>query len=365
VYTFPKPARFAGDKIYNPYEDCNPADWKKANFQVQSRVWFGITNGRKNTSERIYEIYRMLGYNVIGISDYMKINRYGQGKEGFVPEYEHGYNIRKTHQVCIGSEKVLSMDFPILQNLNQKQLILNRLRKKNKLVYLAHPLFGPGYSLADMRFLTNYDGVEVLNSQRVSFQHWDAALSAGHYVTILGDDDAHDLTNPDEVGRKCTIINSKTTQTEDIIAALKKGNSFGADISWTPKETYEQKKEKHESLPVLKSVKVVDDELFVETDKPATFRFIGQDGMIRKTVKDILSADYRILPDDTYVRTELTFRDGTTYYLNPVVRYTGSFPINSAEATIDKTLTFLFRTIYLILLIVIGAVVYIRHTRKK
>jgi hypothetical protein len=351
--------------IYNPYIDMNPSQWKKANFQIQSRVWWGITNGRKNSSENIYAKYQMLGYNVIGISDYMKINKYGEGKQGYVPVYEHGYNIRKTHQVCIGTKKVFWKDFPLLQNLNNKQYIIDRLRNDNALIFLAHPLFGHGYSTEDMKYLTNYDGIEVLNNQRVSIRHWDAALSAGHYVTIIGDDDGHDLTITDEVGSKCTFINAVTANSDDILAALKNGNAFGADIHYVSGESFEIKADRHKNLPVLSQVKMIGDTLVVTADKLAYFRFIGQEGQIRKTESKSFSASYTLLPEDTYIRTEVSFPDGTIYYLNPVARYNDRIPTDQPKAVIDKTKTNIFRIIYLIIVISLVALIFFRYTGRK
>ena len=52
-YIFPEPKPFSGNKLYNPYQDLDTSRWLKANFQVQTRVWGGITNGRKNSSEDV------------------------------------------------------------------------------------------------------------------------------------------------------------------------------------------------------------------------------------------------------------------------------------------------------------------------
>jgi len=53
-------------------------NWKKGNFQVQSRVWLGLTNGRNNSNEAIQIVYKQLGYDIIVTSDYMKINDFGE-----------------------------------------------------------------------------------------------------------------------------------------------------------------------------------------------------------------------------------------------------------------------------------------------
>ena len=57
-------------------------------------------------------------------SDYQKINYHGSDKPDFIPTYEHGYNIFKTHQVCIGAERVLWTDLLVFQTKSMKQWII-------------------------------------------------------------------------------------------------------------------------------------------------------------------------------------------------------------------------------------------------
>ncbi|HQN98773.1 MAG TPA: hypothetical protein PKU86_04925, partial [Bacteroidales bacterium] len=96
VYTFSPPSSFKGDSLYNPYTNILGKTWWKGNFQVQSRAWGGITSGRGNSNESIQEIYASLSYDIIVISDYQKINRFGIQKPSYIPTYEHGYGIHKT-----------------------------------------------------------------------------------------------------------------------------------------------------------------------------------------------------------------------------------------------------------------------------
>ena len=141
VYNFPEPKPFSGDKIWNPYADIDSTKWQKGNFQIQSLAWGGITDGNNNPTDSIYALYKKLGYDVIGISDYMKINDYYKNHSGYIPIYEHGYNLRKTHQVSIGAKEVYWLDFPFLQTTSQKQFIINQLRPKTELLSIVHPNF--------------------------------------------------------------------------------------------------------------------------------------------------------------------------------------------------------------------------------
>ena len=74
IYHFDDPKPFYGDKLYNPYTGMDSAQWKQYNFQVQSKAWGGITDGRKNSNELIDSMYRELNFDHVATSDYQKIN---------------------------------------------------------------------------------------------------------------------------------------------------------------------------------------------------------------------------------------------------------------------------------------------------
>lgn len=367
VYNFRAGHPFSGDKIYNPYEGMDSNEWRKANFQIQSHAWGGITSGSQNSNELIFKTYKSLNYDIIATSDYQKINRYNENEPFYIPVYEHGYGIRKNHHVLVGAKSVLWRDYPVFQTLSNKQHILNLLRNENELVYIAHPLLRNGYAASDMKYLTNYDGIEVLNNYRFSIAHWDTALSNGNYVTILGDDDAHDIFNPDEIGHHCTFINSPTTNKNDIISALKKGRSFGARIYRPQGESFEDKIKRISVLPVIKTVNLTNDTITVKTDSIAKeIRFTGQNAEIKKVLKNCNSANYTFKPDDTYIRIEIEFPDGSAYFLNPICRYSGEAPSRIPIPTVNIYKTWLLRVLGFstILFIIVNLILFKRRKAK-
>jgi len=334
VYRFQTRNPFSGTEFYNPYQNIDSALWRKANFQVQSYAWAGITAGRGNTNKEIYTVYNNLGYDIIATSDYQRINRYRNDDPSYIPVYEHGYGIKKNHQVLVGSKRVLWRDYPLFQSIHNKQHILNLLRKDNELVYIAHPKLRNGYQPGDMKYLANYDGIEVLNNFCISLEHWDAALSSGNYITILGNDDAHDVSNPDEIGHHCTFINSPSNNKQDILKALKAGMAFGARIFRHPGETFKEKIKRTKILPVISLVEMRRDTLYIRFDSIANeIRFIGQNGKLLKKSGRTNEALYKIREEDTYIRTEIEFPDQSVYYLNPVCRYNG---ISLQKAPVPK-----------------------------
>ena len=365
VYQFSGPVPFSGKKIYNPYTNMRSSDWKKYNFQVQSKAWMGITSGRDNTNTLIDSIYHQLGYDHVATSDYQKINSYQSEQPAYIPTYEHGYNAFKTHQVCIGAKKVLWTDLILWQSLSMKQWIIDLLQKDSRFVVLAHPLLRNGYTINDMKYLTNYQGIEVLNNLRVSLEHWDEALGSGQIAWIISNDDAHDVRNSNEVGRRFTLINSPSTNNEDIMAALEKGNAIGVDFYRISDEPMEEKIIRSRILPSLISVEVSHDSLIVTIDSLAKeIRFVGHGGKLLKTVHHTNLAFFVIPITEPYVRTEIEFDSHSIFYLNPMIRYSGNDLITSKKAPINPSATLRLRILYFILALVM-AYLYRRYRIKN
>ena len=357
VYDFPEPNAFSGDKIWNPYQDMDTNNWRKGNFQIQALAWGGITDGSNNPTDSVFAIYNRLGYDIIGISDYQKINTYYKGNPDYIPIYEHGFNMRKTHQVSIGMKDdfVLWLDFPFYQTTSQKQFIINLLKPHTEILAVVHPDFSlEGYSHKNLKYLTNYDLLEALNHQRFSISHWDAVLSAGHAKYILANDDAHDILNPYLVGVVSTYINAASTHRDDIIAAMKSGKTYGF-VPYTPNnETYAKKAKRAKNAPLLKEASLNGTHFNVRVDgKPISITFVGQDGVVKKEVKNTSTASYDFQADDTYIRTKVDYGRTEFMLLNPIFRYEGDNPLKEELASICWGKTIIFRGAYLIFFILI------------
>ncbi|MBR0540215.1 MAG: hypothetical protein IJK36_08355, partial [Bacteroidales bacterium] len=297
TYSFKEPRPFSGEYLYNPYQDMNPDQWKKYHFHCHSRKYFGLTNGRHSTETAIDSVYQALGYDHYGISDYMGINTHNADKEDYIPAYEHGYGLfRKTHQICIGAEKVYWPDFPFMQNLSMKQHMINKLGERCRFVMPAHASFTKGYKVSDMVLLSNYHLLEVVNPYGNALEHWDMALSNGHRVYALGDDDTHDITDIREVCHNMTMINTQSLASDSIYDALDKGLCYAVEFdNWYHHPmTLAEKAEQAHALPYLTRAELVGDTLFVATSakKMTEVRFIGQDGKVLKTEEKVAIAYY-------------------------------------------------------------------------
>lgn len=348
-YDFPASEAFKGSFWYNPYQGMDSAQWLPANFHMHSRAWGGLTNGADTRDHEVYDTYKKIGFGSIAISNYQKINALYSDKAFYIPAYEHGYGIYKNHHLCLGAKKVVWYDLPYGQNIHHKQYILNRLRPTTDILSINHPSFFKGYMPEDFTRLTGYDGIEVLNGYRNSVPHWDSALSAGRPAFIFADDDMHDISVPDEIGRRFLVINSPSNSRSDILSALKSGKAYGVYYQGDKGESLTEKSEKINHLPVITTFDVKNDTLSLTIDSTAyEVRFYGQHGRLLKKKGGIRKAFYALQEDDSYVRAVILFptrssHEGLQYFLNPVLRSKDGKKPPMPQAEINQTGTWLSR----------------------
>ena len=307
VYRFPEPSSFSGGQYYNPYADLRGA-WRRANLHAHGAAWGGITNGAQ-TSDEVARAYRSLGYDIAGVSNYHTIA--AQDGVDTPPLYEHGYNVRKRHQLAIGATRVEWLDYPLWQSLSQEQHVISRVRQTAALIGLTHPDTRDAYSDEALQLLTGYEFIEVVNGPFASTAPWDAALSSGHAVWAMANDDTHDTHDPRRTAMAWTMIDAASTQLADLIGALKVGRSYAV--------------ERHPDAPADMDVRVTGvaldgATLTVTTDgAPVTIEFVGQQGVPRGIQKGAHSASYTLTSQDTYIRPVINSAN-TTLFLNPIIR---------------------------------------------
>ncbi|MGE0449808.1 MAG: hypothetical protein AB7Q29_09520 [Vicinamibacterales bacterium] len=329
IYRFPDTGAFSGPRIWNPYADL-AGTWQRANLHAHGRAWSGLTNGVQPSAE-VEARYRSMGYSVPGISNYQAITRLGSSPT--VPLYEHGYNVGKHHQLAIGAREVDWFDFPLWQSIHHLQYVIDRVARKSELVGLNHPNSRDAYGNQALRVLTGYQLIEVANGPFTAEELWDEALSSGHPVWGMANDDSHDLEDLERRAVGWTMINAPTPSRDDILPALKMGRSYAVLRTGAIDAG---------GITRLESVEVHGDTLRVAiAGAPAHIAFVGQGGSIRKRVKDALHAEYTLSGGDTYVRTVITSPQ-TVLYLNPVIRWDGQH-LTPPAATVDFAWTWTFR----------------------
>lgn len=368
-YQFKAGQPFHGEYLYNPYQNMDPGQWKQYNFHCHSHKHFGITNGRLSKEEDIDRVYQALGYDHFGISDYMLINPHGNDRHDYIPAYEHGYGFfRKTHQLCIGAEKVVLMDYPFFQSIDMKQYTLSVLQMHTRFAVPAHASFNQGYRASDMRYLSGYRLLEVGNPYGKAFEHWDAALSTGHRVYGIGDDDTHNVLEPNESGRFFTMINTRDMAADSVYDALENGRAYTVEFHPHYNSSFEDKVESmHTELFHLTRCELIGDSLIIETDAPdiQLAEFIGQDGKVLKHVEDCPLAWYVIQPEDSYVRVKLKVHNMTYFYLNPITRHSTPNPTDLVSAEINWAQTILFYIVYVFIIIILIFKFFKKHGKTS
>ncbi len=325
IYSYPTPHPFTGNTFYNPYQNEDVSNWIKANFHAHSNHWKGIFNGNQSEDE-IVKKYHEMGYDLACISDYESYS----SKE-FLPVYEHGFNISKTHQLVFAPHCVNYFDLPFYQNIDTKQSVLASLSGQDEMVSLNHPQLWSGYTDDDLKKLQGYNTLEIATHSGVFTHAWDIALSSGHPAWLMANDDIHDLNRTDHVG-VCWNLVKPDTSSKNLLDDLKTGKSIGFIGHGGIQD------------PIFKSLSVVSNTYQLNLNYPAsTISLIGQDGKELKTVFDVSQLTYKLLPTDTYARAEIT-TDKSKIYLNPVIRYHNSLNlINSFTVKINVLKTVLLK----------------------
>jgi hypothetical protein len=329
-FVFHDPVPFAGKTIYNPYATLKPNQWVKCNFHAHIKTWSGITNGHGNAGN-VHNAYKSLKYGIHCISNYQEIDTSGSCNKSYIPAYEHGYNINKTHQLILGSNKVQWLDYLLPQSIDNKQDVLNHLKGGNSLIILDHPEMRNGYAKSDLAWLSGYDCMEVLNPSVISTSQWDAALSAGKKVFIVGDDDLHNVLTKERLGKMCTYVNVRKNRKELVLNALKTGNSYGAVLG---------DEQNIDSVPKLENFLLNQDTISIQVDQPAKeIVLTGQNGRILGKRFNSDHIRYTLKEKDHYARATFIYKNGTSLYLNPVFYlpesgYVNQKPFENLKATI-------------------------------
>jgi hypothetical protein len=370
VYDFPEATPFQGSVLYNPYEQLADSgnfsrnQWLKANFHAHSQAWAQLTHGN-STLQEVSATYKRLQYDLACVSNYHRIDTLPDFAARFVSSYEHGYNVRKNHQICVAAEHPEWLDFPFVQGLSHKQFMLQRLKKTTPVLIIAHPSWQGAYPAENMRSLTDYDALEPFNHFRESVPQWDSALSAGRAVWGVGADDSHDARGTGENGVCWTMIAAKSVERSAVVAALQRGACYAVKLNsvlhdrWRTLSaawlTPDAECVNALNDAYLHSLHLTGDSLTVQMDTAVKLiRFVGQSGIVRKTLEHTAVAGYTLLPEDTYIRTEILTQN-TTILLNPVFRYSGThLPRPQATINIGKTILSVTAWFLLYALLIVG-----------
>jgi len=331
--------------FYNPYQNWNKKKALKANFHAHGQAWGGITNGH-NSDDEIIKEYKKLGFSIAAVSNYHSISKIKDTSLLYIPCYEQGFNVSKTHLLAIDATEAYNLDFPLGQSLSQKQTRILNLKKTASLLALTHPGLGEGFNTQDLKYLKGYDLMEVLSPYFESFDLWDYALNQGHLSWILANDDTHDLKKQPP-GRFFNLIMTENNTKFDVVKALKNGN--------------------HVAYASDKGIVDVSLEKISLKGNTLNYSFSGNINRVKLVRNgEMFMVDPRgqvILQEtDKYVRFEVV-GEKSVLYTNPIYRLKSS---DVAEfSTIPYKIDILKTFAYRILVLVLGFVFIVLLYRKK
>jgi hypothetical protein len=326
IYNFGQSEPFSGDSFYNPYQKWQSDKPQKANFHAHSKAWFGITNGGNSVSE-VATAYKLKGYELACLSNYQSISNRSV-REGFLPVYEHGFNVMKVHQLAVGADAVSFLDFPFFQCLSQKQLVINRIKEHSKFVALAHPALRNGYTENDLVYLSNYDFMEVLSPFANSLTLWDTALRHGKRVWCMANDDLHQISSQ-SLGRYYNVMSSEAINRASTEKLMEEGCFYAVhDKSGTCNLSLENLKINGEIINFDFNGEVA--KVSAISDKGVFVDFNSDKGTI-------------LFPaNESYVRLEVTDVEGNMLITNPVIR-SGVKEVAVSNFVINDFHTMLYR----------------------
>jgi hypothetical protein len=338
----PKP--FVGNSWYNPYAaNGNKMEWQKAIFHAHSKAWGGITNG-VGTALNIHKTYDSIGFGVHCVSNYFLIDTTLQHTANYIPAYEHGTGINRTHQLVLGSKSVIWDDYFLPQTFYNKQNILNKLAAdSNNIIIINHPSLDAAFDSLDMVYLQNYNCMEVINTQAQSFKLWDAALSSGHSVFIVANDDNHNVNEKYNLGNFYTCVPNIANDSKQILNALRNGNCYAVESN-----------HRDTSYPKLYTATISDTNFVVACDRNAdSIFFIGQHGLIKKIINNAAQATYCLQKEDTYIRVKLVFANGQKIFTNPIFRTDKNVINRKAGIRVNKSLEDILKSTGVIILMIL------------
>jgi len=338
-YSFEPNAPFSGKQFYNPYANIK-GNWIKANFHAHSRLAMGLTSGR-NSAEEMYEMYDSLQYDLPSLSNYNSLTNNTE-RDFYVDVYEHGLNAVATHQLVINAENATKFDYPLFQFTSHKQYMINKLKMDNNLIALAHPSWKNSYSFSDLDVLQNYDLMEILSVNATSVESWDQALSSGHVVWAIGNDDSHD-NDESNCGIAWTMIDVSKKDPQEVVNSLRQGLSY-ATRGWRGQE-----------MNRLEEISVTENTYCIKMQRPAdSITLISDRGEVVATATNTDVLEYVIKQENTYVRAEVFHTEEwnlyTKMYFNPVIRTTdGKIDTSFTEIEISWFKTILYFIILLMI----------------
>ena len=347
IYDFAEPHPFSGPDIYNPYRSLDTTHcWKRANLHTHTRVE-GILNECDFSADSTYQIYKSFGYDIIGFTNHNELTKHPIDKRLQMDIYEHGYNALNYHIMTYGAESVWHYDilFPLFAS--QKQHLLYELSEDADFVQINHPQRIRLFDYADLEKIGGYRLMELTSAEEeIENEFWDVALSAGHYSHGIMNDDLHYPDRPEKIAIRCSFICTPADDYATVRDRLLEGCFYSMSVPNYGDGDWSEKYARNTQLPTIQNIGLRDSTIYIALSAPAdSIKFVGNNHRTLHTAYSATSAEYTMLPADTYARIMAFYNDGAVIYSNAFARYdstTQESPYRGDMYDINTPLTILF-----------------------
>lgn len=346
IYNFPEPRPFSGPDIYNPYADIDSAHmWHRANFHTHTRVE-GPLNECEYWPDEVAAEYAKYGYDIVTFSNHNEITPCPTLSGEVVSLYEHGYNLFKSHNLVFGADEVCRYDMLLPLGVSQRQFMLDLLRRDADMVQINHPLRTTATSDEHMRLLEGYTLVELDSGRSTENEYWDVALSAGHYVLGVANDDLHFPDRSRCIAVRSNFLATPTLSYSDILSTLRRGSFYAMRTPDYGDGDWQEKVCRNNAVAEITAIGLRGDEVYIELSSSAdSIKFTGQNHRVLHMSLSSDRGSMRLAESEPYVRITAYLPDGEVIYTNPFARYdsaTQESPRRECGHTVNWLYTLLF-----------------------
>ncbi|MCG6193519.1 phosphoesterase [Leptospira sp. FAT2] len=313
---------FFGNRIHSSYSSTKHR-WLKFAFHLHSDR-DGFSPFRSPPRE-IQEKYLDKRYDLVGITDYLKISGIDSKEPRFFPGYEWGRDFNRKHILALGTKVAVPDFFPLYASAENIQWTIDQMHKSGAFVSISHPGLEGSISYSLIERLRGVDAVEVFSPYGDTFQEWIRLLDQGTPILATSGDDLHYF--PGEFIRAMKLPLYQRIFHELTFSEQNAGDAFVRYVllntnSYDPKEITANLK-KGNYVSVIKLVDYMDDPKISElrldrntivAEFPKTFikaEFIGKGGTILKEERQKQKAEFTIRPEDGYVILRVVFPSGS------------------------------------------------------
>lgn len=367
IYSFAEPQPFEGNDIYNPYKNWDTTQvWRRANFHTHTKVE-GILNECDYSPNEVLDEFGKYNYDIITLSNHNEITTTGSAMECGTQAYEHGYNLLKSHTLVYGAEDVCRYDMLLPILVSQRQFMLDMLSRDGDMLQINHPLRTHATSDEHMRLLSGYQLMELDSGRSTENEYWDEALSAGHYVLGVANDDMHYPDRSRCIAVRCNFVALDAMDYPSLREALCEGCFYAMRVPDYGDGDWQQKIERNAHLPSIEDIGLRGDEIYISLSECAdSIKFTGAHHRTLHSVSNASYAAMTLQHDEPYARITAYIPSGEVIYSQPFARYnsaTMAMPRNVCEHSINIPLTLIFN-IAIVALVVAIVVAYVKFLRR-